>query len=114
LVIGANMLRDMAVITGGNVISDDLGIRLENITLSDLGQAKRVTIDKENTTIVEGSGSASDIEGRVNQIRAQVEETTSDYDREKLQERLAKLVGGVADPGWGRHRSGDEREESAR
>src|ERR671932_298691 len=90
------MLRDMAVLTGGNVISDDLGIKLENITLSDLGQAKRVTIDKENTTIVEGAGSASDIEGRVNQIRAQIEETTSDYDREKLQERLAKLVGGVA------------------
>src|SRR5499425_3624933 len=87
------MLRDIAVLTGGNVISDDLGIKLENITLSDLGQAKRVTIDKENTTIVEGAGSASDIEGRVNQIRTQIEETTSDYDREKLQERLAKLVG---------------------
>src|SRR5256712_5884832 len=90
------MLRDMAVITGGNVISDDLGIKLESITLNDLGQAKRVTIDKENTTIVEGAGSASDIQARVKQIRAQVEETTSDYDREKLQERLAKLVGGVA------------------
>src|SRR5919204_361322 len=90
------MLRDMAVLTGGNVISDDLGIKLENITLGDLGQAKRVTIDKENTTIVEGAGSASDIEGRVNQIRTQIEETTSDYDREKLQERLGELGGGVA------------------
>ncbi|CAI8030683.1 60 kDa chaperonin 2 [Geodia barretti] len=89
------MLRDIAVLTGGNVISEDLGIKLENITLDDLGEAKRITIDKENTTLVEGAGSASDIEGRVNQIRMQVEETTSDYDREKLQERLAKLVGGV-------------------
>ena len=90
------MLRDMAVLTGGNVISEDLGIKLENITLDDLGEAKRISIDKENTTLVEGAGSASDIEGRVNQIRMQIEETTSDYDREKLQERLAKLVGGVA------------------
>ena len=90
------MLRDMAVLTGGNVISEDLGIKLENITLDDLGEVKRVTIDKENTTLVEGTGSTSDIEGRVNQIRMQIEETTSDYDREKLQERLAKLVGGVA------------------
>src|SRR5678816_2537650 len=91
-----DMLRDIAVLTGGNVISDDLGIKLENITLNDLGRAKRVTIDKDNTTIVEGDGTAEDIEGRVKQIRTQVEETTSDYDREKLQERLAKLVGGVA------------------
>jgi chaperonin GroEL len=90
------MLNDMAVLAGGNVISEDLGIKLENITLNDLGTAKRVTIDKDDTTIVEGAGSAEDIEGRVNQIRTQVEETTSDYDREKLQERLAKLVGGVA------------------
>jgi chaperonin GroEL len=90
------MLRDMVVLTGGNVISDDLGIKLESITLNDLGQAKRITIDKENTTIVEGAGSTADIEGRVKQIRTQIEETTSDYDREKLQERLAKLVGGVA------------------
>ena len=90
------MLKDIAVLTGGNVISEDLGIKLENITLNDLGQAKRITIDKENTTIVEGAGEGSEIEGRVNQIRTQIEETTSDYDREKLQERLAKLVGGVA------------------
>src|SRR5437867_6456388 len=90
------MLRDIAVLTGGNVISDDLGIKLENITLNDLGRAKRVTIDKDNTTIIEGAGEAAEIEGRVKQIRTQVEETTSDYDREKLQERLAKLVGGVA------------------
>jgi chaperonin GroEL len=90
------MLRDIAVLSGGNVISEDLGIKLENITLNDLGRGKRVTIDKENTTIVEGAGAASEIEGRVNQIRTQIEETTSDYDREKLQERLAKLVGGVA------------------
>jgi chaperonin GroEL len=86
----------MAVLTGGNVISEDLGIKLENITLNDLGQAQRVTIDKESTTIVEGAGQSSDIEGRVQQIRIQIGETTSDYDREKLQERLAKLVGGVA------------------
>src|SRR5712692_2339665 len=91
-----DMLRDIAVLTGGNVISDDLGIKLENITLNDLGRAKRVTIDKDNTTIVEGAGDAEDIGGRVKQLRMQVEETTSDYDREKLQERLAKLVGGVA------------------
>jgi chaperonin GroEL len=90
------MLRDMAVLTGGNIISEDLGIKLENITLNDLGQAKRVTIAKEDTTIVEGAGTSADIEGRVKQIRTQIEETTSDYDREKLQERLAKLVGGVA------------------
>lgn len=90
------MLRDIGVLTGGNVISEDLGIKLENVTLNDLGQAKRVNIDKENTTVVEGAGETEDIEGRVRQIRAQIEETTSDYDREKLQERLAKLVGGVA------------------
>src|SRR6516165_75985 len=108
------MLRDMAVLTGGNVISDDLGIKLENITLSDLGQAKRITIDKENTTIVEGAGSASDIEGRVNQIRAQIEETTSDYDREKLQERLAKLVGGVAVINVGAATETEMKEKKAR
>ncbi|MGE3537137.1 MAG: chaperonin GroEL [Candidatus Tectimicrobiota bacterium] len=108
------MLRDMAVLTGGNVISDDLGIKLENITLNDLGQAKRVTIDKENTTIVEGSGAAADIEGRVNQIRAQIEETTSDYDREKLQERLAKLVGGVAVIRVGAATEAEMKEKKAR
>jgi len=90
------MLEDIAILTGGKVISEDLGIKLENVKLEDLGRAKKVTIDKDNTTIVEGSGKQSDIEGRVKTMRAQIEDTTSDYDREKLQERLAKLVGGVA------------------
>ena len=90
------MLEDIAVLTGGKFISEDLGIKLESIELTDLGRAKSVVIDKENTTIVEGNGKSSDIQGRVNQIRRQIEETTSDYDREKLQERLAKLAGGVA------------------
>jgi chaperonin GroEL len=90
------MLEDIAVLTGGQTISEDLGIKLENVTLDMLGRAKRVTIDKENTTIVDGSGKKADIEARVKQIKAQIEETTSDYDREKLQERLAKLAGGVA------------------
>ncbi|OFW02025.1 MAG: chaperonin GroL [Acidobacteria bacterium RIFCSPLOWO2_02_FULL_68_18] len=90
------MLEDIAVLTGGKAITEDLGIKLENIKLEDLGKAKKVTIDKDNTTIVEGAGSSAAIEGRVKQIRTQVEETTSDYDREKLQERLAKIVGGVA------------------
>lgn len=90
------MLEDIAILTGGKVISEDLGIKLENVKLEDLGRAKKITIDKDNTTIVEGAGKQSDIEGRVRTLRAQIEETTSDYDREKLQERLAKLVGGVA------------------
>ena len=90
------MLEDIAILTGGRVISEDLGIKLENVQLADLGKAKKVTIDKDNTTIVEGAGKSSDISGRVNQLRSQIDETTSDYDREKLQERLAKLVGGVA------------------
>ena len=90
------MLRDIAILTGGRCITEDLGIKLENIELADLGKAKRISVDKENTVIVEGSGKASDIQGRVKQIRRQIEETTSDYDREKLQERLAKLAGGVA------------------
>jgi chaperonin GroEL len=90
------MLEDIAVLTGGQVISEDLGIKLENVTLAMLGRAKKVLIEKENTTIVEGAGKGDDIKGRCNQIRAQIEETTSDYDREKLQERLAKLAGGVA------------------
>jgi len=90
------MLEDIAILTGGQVISEDLGIKLESVTLQMLGRAKRVLIEKENTTVVEGAGSADDIKGRCNQIRAQVEETTSDYDKEKLQERLAKLAGGVA------------------
>ncbi len=90
------MLEDIAVLTGGKAITEDLGLRLENLQLGDLGKAKKVTIDKDNTTIVEGAGSRAAIEGRVKQIRKQVEDTTSDYDREKLQERLAKIVGGVA------------------
>ncbi len=90
------MLEDIAILTGGKVISEDLGIKLENVKLEDLGRAKKVTIDKDNTTIVEGNGKQSDIEGRVKTMRAQIEDTSSDYDREKLQERLAKLVGGVA------------------
>jgi chaperonin GroEL len=90
------MLEDIAILTAGQVISEDLGIKLENVTLDMLGRAKRVTIEKENTTIVDGAGAKEEITGRCNQIRAQIEETTSDYDREKLQERLAKLAGGVA------------------
>jgi chaperonin GroEL len=90
------MLEDIAILTGGRVIAEELGMKLENVTLADLGRAKRVVVDKDNTTIIDGAGKKSDIEGRIKQIRAQIEETTSDYDREKLQERLAKLVGGVA------------------
>ncbi|MCP5117998.1 MAG: chaperonin GroEL, partial [bacterium] len=91
-----DMLNDIAILTGGKVITEDIGVKLENITVEDLGKAKRITIDKENTIIIDGRGKASEIQGRVKQIRNQIEETTSDYDREKLQERLAKLVGGVA------------------
>ena len=90
------MLEDIAILTGGRAISEELGLKLENITLNDLGRAKRLVVDKDNTTIIDGAGKKADIEGRIKQIRAQIEETTSDYDREKLQERLAKLVGGVA------------------
>ena len=90
------MLEDIAILTNGRAITEDLGLKLENLKLEDLGTAKRVTIDKDNTTIIEGAGTKRAIEGRVKQIRTQIEETTSDYDREKLQERLAKLVGGVA------------------
>jgi chaperonin GroEL len=90
------MLEDIAILTGGTVISEETGLKLENTSLDDLGSAKRITIDKDNTTIVEGAGSTDDIKGRVNQIRTQIENTTSDYDKEKLQERLAKLAGGVA------------------
>jgi chaperonin GroEL len=90
------MLEDLGILTGGKVISEDLGIKLESVRIEDLGRAKKITIDKDNTTIIEGAGKHSDIEGRVKQLRVQIEETTSDYDREKLQERLAKLVGGVA------------------
>ena len=90
------MLEDIAILTGGKAITEDLGIKLENIKLEDLGKAKKIVVDKDNTTIVEGAGKTASIEGRIKQIRAQIEETTSDYDREKLQERLAKLAGGVA------------------
>jgi chaperonin GroEL len=90
------MLEDIATLTGGKVVVEELGIKLENVTLQDLGRAKRIVVDKDNTTIIDGAGKKPDIEGRIKQIRAQIDETTSDYDREKLQERLAKLVGGVA------------------
>jgi chaperonin GroEL len=90
------MLEDIAVVTGGSVVSEDLGIKLENVTLEMLGRAKKVTIDKEDTTIIDGAGKKAAIEARVNQIKTQIEDTTSDYDKEKLQERLAKLAGGVA------------------
>ncbi len=108
------MLEDIAVLTGGRLISEDLGIKLENIKLEDLGRTKRVTIDKENTTIVEGEGKKADIQGRVAQIRRQIEETTSDYDREKLQERLAKLAGGVAVINVGAATETEMKEKKAR
>ena len=108
------MLEDIAILTGGRVISEDLGIKLENIKVDDLGQTKRVTIDKENTTIVEGSGNPADLEGRIKQIKVQIEETTSDYDREKLQERLAKLVGGVAVINVGAATETEMKEKKAR
>jgi chaperonin GroEL len=90
------MLQDIATLTGGKAITEDLGIKLENVAMQDMGQAKKITIDKDNTTIIEGKGKHDEIEGRVKEIRSQIDKTTSDYDREKLQERLAKLVGGVA------------------
>src|SRR5271165_1398793 len=108
------MLEDIAILTGGRCLTEDLGIKLENITMDDLGRAKRVTIDKENTTIVEGEGSTKDIQGRVSQIRRQIEETTSDYDREKLQERLAKLAGGVAVINVGAATETEMKEKKAR
>jgi chaperonin GroEL len=108
------MLKDIAVLTGGQAITEDLGLKLESITLKDLGRAKRVTIDKDNTTIVEGAGKKADIEGRVKQIRTQIEDTTSDYDREKLQERLAKLVGGVAVVKVGAATESEMKEKKAR
>jgi chaperonin GroEL len=108
------MLEDIAVLTGGRCITEDLGIKLENVKLDELGRAKRVTIDKENTTIVEGEGKQNDIQGRVNQIRRQIEETTSDYDREKLQERLAKLAGGVAVINVGAATETEMKEKKAR
>jgi chaperonin GroEL len=108
------MLEDIAILTGGRMISEDLGIKLEGVQLADLGTAKRITIDKDNTTIVDGGGSAEDLAGRVKQIRAQIEETTSDYDREKLQERLAKLVGGVAVINVGAATETEMKEKKAR
>jgi chaperonin GroEL len=108
------MLEDIAVLTGGTMISEDLGIKLENIKLTDLGRAKKINVDKENTTIVEGAGDPAKIEGRVKQIKAQIDETTSDYDREKLQERLAKLVGGVAVINVGAATETEMKEKKAR
>ena len=108
------ILEDIAILTGGRCLTEDLGIKLENVQLSDLGRAKRVVVDKENTTIVEGSGKSSDIQGRVKQIRRQIEETTSDYDREKLQERLAKLAGGVAVINVGAATEAEMKEKKAR
>jgi len=108
------MLEDIAVLTGGRCITEDLGIKLENISLEDLGRAKRVAIDKENTTVIEGEGKNADIQGRVNQIRRQIDETTSDYDREKLQERLAKLAGGVAVINVGAATETEMKEKKAR
>ncbi len=109
-----SMMEDIAVLTGGRFISEDLGIKLEGVQLSDLGRCKRVTIDKENTTIVEGAGKGADIKGRIAQIRHQIEETTSDYDREKLQERLAKLAGGVAVINVGAATETEMKEKKAR
>jgi len=108
------MLKDIAILTGGQAVTEDLGLKLESLTLKDLGRAKRITIDKDNTTIVEGAGKKADIEGRVKQIRVQVEDTTSDYDREKLQERLAKLVGGVAVVKVGAATESEMKEKKAR
>ncbi|MFT7511186.1 MAG: chaperonin GroEL [Candidatus Omnitrophota bacterium] len=108
------MMEDIAVLTGGRVISDDLGIKLENVGLEDLGQAKRITVDKENTIIVEGAGKTKDIQGRIQLIKRQIEETTSDYDREKLQERLAKLAGGVAVINVGAATETEMKEKKAR
>jgi chaperonin GroEL len=108
------MLEDLSILTGGKVISEDLGIKLENVKLNDLGRAKRITIDKDNTTVVDGAGDKDDIEARVKQIRAQIEETTSDYDREKLQERLAKIIGGVAVINVGAATETEMKEKKAR
>ncbi|MEK7750706.1 MAG: chaperonin GroEL, partial [Acidobacteriota bacterium] len=108
------MLEDIAILTGGKCLTEDLGIKLENVKIEDLGKAKRITVDKENTTIVEGGGKTSDIQGRVGQIKKQIEETTSDYDREKLQERLAKLAGGVAVINVGAATETEMKEKKAR
>jgi chaperonin GroEL len=108
------MLEDIAILTGGKLIAEDLGLKLENVTLADLGRAKRLKVDKDNTTIIDGVGAEKDIQARVKQIRAQVEETTSDYDKEKLQERLAKLVGGVAVINVGAATETEMKEKKAR
>ena len=109
------MLQDIAILTGGTVISDEVGLSLEKATLNDLGEAKKVVVEKENTTIIDGAGKASDIKARIESIRQQVEEATTDYDKEKLQERVAKLSGGVArDQGRCSHRNRDEGEEGPR
>jgi chaperonin GroEL len=108
------MLEDIGILTGGRVISEDLGVKLENVTLNDLGGAKTINIDKDNTTIVDGGGSRQDLEGRVKQLRVQIDETTSDYDREKLQERLAKLIGGVAVINVGAATETEMKEKKAR
>lgn len=108
------MLEDIAILTGGTVISEDIGLKLENVKINDLGKARKITVDKENTTIVEGSGDHAKIQGRVKQIKSQIEETTSDYDREKLQERLAKLVGGVAVINVGAATESEMKEKKAR
>ncbi len=108
------MLEDIAILTGGTAVSEDLGIKLESIKLDDLGRAKKITVDKENTTIVEGAGEAAKIQGRVKQIKAQIDESTSDYDREKLQERLAKIVGGVAVINVGAATETEMKEKKAR
>ncbi|MCS5619672.1 MAG: chaperonin GroEL, partial [Myxococcota bacterium] len=108
------MLQDMAILTGGQVIAEELGLKLENVTVKDLGKAKSIVIDKDNTTVIDGAGAKKDIEGRCQEIRAQVEETSSDYDREKLSERLAKLVGGVAVVKVGAATESEMKEKKAR
>jgi chaperonin GroEL len=108
------MLEDMAILTGGTVISEEVGLQLEKATIKDLGRAKKVQVTKENTTIIDGAGDADGIQARIKQIKAQIEETSSDYDREKLQERVAKLAGGVAVIKVGAPPSRDEGEEGAR
>jgi chaperonin GroEL len=108
------MMEDIAILTGGQVITEDLGIKLENVTVNDLGTAKRIVIDKDNTTIVDGGGETAQLEARVKQIRTQTEDTTSDYDREKLQERLAKLIGGVAVINVGAATETEMKEKKAR
>ena len=108
------MLEDIAILTGGTVISEDLGMKLENVKVNDLGRARKITIDKEDTTIVEGAGETANIQGRIKQIKAQIEETTSDYDKEKLQERLAKLAGGVAVINVGAATETEMKEKKAR